>query len=95
MAQMAQKGASTTLIARRLHALRVGFAVLENAWDQKPHHYTREDLAQAREVLVGLGPSIQNVYARSGARSPQRTLLERRINALELAVRAIDELLEA
>lgn len=46
-AQMAQKGANITLIEKRLTALQIGFAVLENVWNQKPHHYTQEDLAEA------------------------------------------------
>ena len=60
--------------------------------ESKPHHYTQEDLAEARTVLTGLLPSIENIYAKSKVGSPQRTLLERRIKALELAVQAIDDL---
>lgn len=91
LAQMAQKGANTTLVKKRLKALSIGLAVLENAWNQKPHDYTQEDLAEARKVLTGLFPSIEKIYAESKAGSPQRTLLERRIKALELAVQAIDD----
>ena len=92
LAQMTQKGANTTLVKKRLKALYIGLAMLENVWDQKPHHYTQEDLAEARHVLVGLFPSIERIRAESKAGSPQRTLLERRIKALELAVQAIDDL---
>ncbi|MFY0759505.1 hypothetical protein AB1K32_11550 [Metabacillus dongyingensis] len=92
LAQMTQKGANTTLIKKRLKALYIGLAMLENVWNQRPHHYTQEDLAEARNVLTGLFPSIENIYAKSKAGSPQRTLLERRIKALELAVQAIDDL---
>jgi len=35
---------------------------------------------------------MENIYVKSKAGSPQRTLLERRIKALELAVQAIDDL---
>lgn len=92
LAQMTQKGTNTTLIAKRLKALHIGLAMLENVWSQKPHHYTQEDIAEARNVLTGLFPSIENSYAKSKAGSPQRTLLERRIKSLELAVQAIDDL---
>ena len=91
LAQISQKGANTTLIEKRLIALRIGLAVLDNVWNQKPHHYTQGDLAEARNVLTGLFPSIQDIYAKSKTGSPQRTLLGRRIRALELAVQAIDE----
>lgn len=90
--QMTQKGANTTLVKKRLKAIYIGLAILENIWNQRPHHYTQEDLAEARNVLTGLFPSIENIYAKSKAGSPQRTLLERRIKALELAVQAIDNL---
>ncbi|MEF2965391.1 hypothetical protein V3851_06050 [Paenibacillus sp. M1] len=90
LAQMTEKGASTTLIRKRLNALYIGLAMLENVWNQKPHNYNQEDIAEARNTLNGLFPSLENVYSKSKAGSPQRTLLERRIKALELAVQAID-----
>jgi len=89
--QMTEKGANTTLVKKRLKAVCIGLAMLENVWNQSPHHYTKEDLAVARNVLAGLLPSIENIYMKSKVGSPQRTLLERRIKALELAVQAIDD----
>ncbi|MGE7909386.1 hypothetical protein [Lysinibacillus xylanilyticus] len=91
LSQMTQKGANTTLVKKRLKAVCMGLAMLENVWNQSPHHSTKEDLAEARNVLAGLLPSIENIYIKSKAGSPQRTLLERRIKALKLAVQAIDE----
>jgi hypothetical protein len=90
LATMTQKGANTTLLNKRLKAIYIGLAMLENVWNQRPHHYTQEDLAEARTVLTGLFPSIESIYVKSKEGSPQRTLLERRIKALELAVQAID-----
>ena len=92
LAQMTQKASNTTLLKKRINALYIGLAMLENVWNQRPHHYTQEDLAEARNVLTGLFPSIENSYTKSKADSPQRTLLERRIKSLELAVQAIDDL---
>ncbi|MFS0644043.1 hypothetical protein [Siminovitchia sp. 179-K 8D1 HS] len=92
LAQMTQKGANTILVKKRLKAINIGLAMLENVWNQRSHHYTQEDLAEARDIIIGLFPSIENIYAKSKAGSPQRTLLERRIKALELAVQAIDGL---
>lgn len=92
LAQMTQKGANTTLINKRLKALQIGLAMLENVWDQRPHHYTQEDLIESRHVLRDLLPSIEDMYAKSKEGSPQRTLIKRRIKALELAVQAIDDL---
>ncbi|HBI04402.1 MAG TPA: hypothetical protein DDY49_10300 [Paenibacillaceae bacterium] len=91
LAQMTQKGANTTLLKKRLNALYIGLAMLENFWNQTPHHFTQEEIAEARNVLIGLFPSIEKIYVKSKVGSPQRTLLERRIKALELAVQAIDD----
>ncbi|MGI6207088.1 MAG: hypothetical protein ACOYEW_02645 [Anaerolineae bacterium] len=90
LARMAQKGASTALVAKRLKALQVGLAVLESVWNHRPHHYTQGDLTEACTVLVGMLPSVERIYARSRPGSPQRTLLERRITALSLALQAIE-----
>lgn len=92
LAQMTQKGANTTLLQKRLTALHIGLSILENVWNQRPHYYTQEDLAEARNVLTGLFPSIEDIYAKSKPGSSQRTLLERRIKALELAVQGIDDI---
>lgn len=92
LSQMTQKGAHTTLLKKRLKALHIGLEMLEDVWNQRPHHYTQEELVETRHVLTGLFPSIENIYAKSKAGSPQRTLLERRMKALELAVQAIDDL---
>ncbi|RCX15367.1 hypothetical protein DFP94_11551 [Fontibacillus phaseoli] len=91
LSKMTRNGANTTLVKKRLKAVYIGLAMLEHGWNQRPHHYTREELAEARHVITGLSPSIENSYAKSKAGSPQRTLLERRIKALELAVQAIDD----
>lgn len=92
LSQMTLNGTNTTLVKKRLKAVEIGLAMLENVWNQSPHNYTQEDLAAARNVITGLFPSIENSYAKSKAGSSQRTLLERRIKALNLAVQAIDHL---
>jgi len=92
LSQMTYNGANTTLVKKRLKAVSIGLAILENVWNQRPHNYTQEDLADARNVIINLLPSIENSYAKSNAGSPQRTLLERRIKALDLAAQALDHL---
>ncbi|AAP09655.1 MULTISPECIES: hypothetical protein [Bacillus] len=90
LSQMTQKGSNTTLVKKRLKAAIIGLAMLESVWKQETHHYTQEDLAEARNVLIGLLPSIEKIYDKSKLGSPQRTLLERRIKSLELSIQAID-----
>ncbi|MBD2843577.1 hypothetical protein IDH44_00110 [Paenibacillus sp. IB182496] len=90
-AQMTRKGVSLTLIEKRLSALSIGLAILENVWHQKPHPYLQAELSTARQVLDGLLPSIKSSYDKAKAGSPQSTLLKRRIQSLEWAIRAMDE----
>lgn len=91
LSSMTDKGANTTLVAKWLEALRIGLAVLEQVWEEKPHPYTHEELAEARILLAGLLPAIEGIYAKSKPGSPQKTLLERRIKSLELAIQAMDD----
>jgi hypothetical protein len=91
LSSMTDKGVNTTLVSKRLQALRIGLAVLEQDWNEKPHPYTHEDLAEARILLAGLLPSIEGFYVKSKPGSPQKTLLERRIKSLELALQAMDD----
>ncbi|MGA9517733.1 MAG: hypothetical protein WBV27_02990 [Trichococcus sp.] len=91
LSSMTDKGVNTTLVAKRLQALRIGLAVLEQDWNEKPHPYTHEDLAEAHILLAGLLPSIEGIYAKSKPGSPQKTLLERRIKSLELALQAMGD----
>lgn len=92
LSQMTEKGVNTTLVKKRLKVVCVGLAVLENVWNQESHQYSQEELVEARNVLAGLLPSIERAYDKSKAGSPQRTLLTRRIKALELSIQAIDKL---
>lgn len=90
--RMNQNISNTTVVQKRLDSLRVGLAVLEYLWYQRPHIYTRNNLAEARNVLIELLPSIERIYEESKPGSPQHTLLNRRIKALKLAIQGIDEL---
>jgi hypothetical protein len=88
---MTQKGANTTLVKKRLKAVNIGLATIEQVWNQKPHPYTQDDLAEALNVLMGLTPSVEISFAKSKDGSPQRTLLKRRLKALELVVQALND----
>lgn len=90
---MEKKEANTTLIRRRLDALRVGLEVLEHVWYGKDLTFHFEELINAREVLMGLLPSIENAYLKSKEGSPQRTLLKRRITSIEQSITNIQELI--
>lgn len=90
-AQMTKKGANITLTTKRLNALYIGLAILEFAWNKRPHQYNQEEITAARNVLAGLFPTIKSSYDKAREGSPQKTLLQRRIKSLELAIQVIDE----
>lgn len=90
--QMSGKGANTTLVEKRLRAMKTGLVVLDAAWHQKPLQCGSRDISMTRTVLEGLLPSVGEAYTRSKEGSPQRTLLKRRIRSIELAIQAMDEL---
>jgi hypothetical protein len=89
LAQMNDKGVSTILVRKRLEALNIGLDILESTWNKKPNRYAEEDLKSAQDVLERLLPGIIRIYEKSKLGSPQRTLLERRIKSLELAIEEI------
>lgn len=91
LAQMTGKGSNTTLLKKRLKALKIGLGILENVWYEEPFDCSPGELAKTREVLSGLLPSIERSFAKSKDGSPQKTLLARRIRSLVLAIQAIDE----
>ena len=89
--QMTGKGANTTVIEMRLKALEMGLAVLDQTWNGQPVAYTLQELAESRVVLFGLLPALEKAYAKSKPGSPQKTLLARRLKAMELTLQAMDK----
>src|SRR5690554_5955307 len=52
LAQMTGKGANTTLIKKRLKALKIGLAMLENVWHERPHQYKGKNLMKPVQCLL-------------------------------------------
>ena len=74
LSRMTEKGANTTLVSKRLQALRIGLAVLEQVWDEKPHLYTHEDLKQARILLGGFASlDRRHLCQVEGGQSPENS----------------------
>jgi len=46
------------------NSTRNGLFPLEYVWNQKNYHYAQEDLAEARNVITGLFPSIESSYTK-------------------------------
>lgn len=85
LVKMKQKSSNTTLLEKRLQALQVGLAVLEKELFGKPHEYNGLALEIARGILTGIIHSIEATEEKIVQGSPQSTLIQRRIKAIELA----------
>lgn len=85
------KGASTTLIAKRLGAMRIGLDSLRNAWKGEPFTADGEKVMLSINVLCGILPSIEAQITRAKDGSPQRTLNQRRLVALQLAIASLEQ----
>lgn len=83
--KMMQKGTNTTLLEKRLNALKIGLAVLEKEWFDKPHAYNGQSLEIARGILIGIIHSIKETEGKIASGTPQSTLIQRRVKAIELA----------
>lgn len=92
--KMTKESKNITLVMKRLNALRIGLAVLEKIWYQNPLNYTKEELVFAKEIIIKMLPDIERIYLKSKEGSPQKTLLKRRLKALELANLGINKELE-
>ncbi|WP_366296053.1 hypothetical protein [Paenibacillus sp. AN1007] len=89
---MTEKGANTSVLEKRLHALCVSLHVLGYIWNRIPEQgYSRLEITEARHVMNKLLASVEKMIEKTAAGTPQRTLLERRIRAFQLAVQAMDE----
>jgi hypothetical protein len=88
---MTAKGSNTTLVKKRRDAVNIGLESLKGTWDGVDFSYEREDILTSKEVLQSLIPSIEKQIAKAKDGSPQKTLNERRLTALKLAIQSIEE----
>ncbi|KOP68209.1 hypothetical protein AMS62_25385 [Bacillus sp. FJAT-18019] len=87
--KMNEKGSNTTLAKQRRDAVKIALDRLENAWHGTDFSYEAEDILEARNVLIGILPSVEKQYEKVKDGSPQKTLLERRIASIEAAIEAL------
>ena len=88
---MSQKDANTILIEKRLNALRVAFAILDKRWHLGIGDYPQVDLLETKQLIKRMIQPIKAISMKNRLGPSQKTLIERRIRALELAVQAIEE----
>lgn len=87
-----RKGSPTTVVSKRLKALRIGLAALQAVWENQAYPYSGQETVDAKEILTSLFPSLQAMASKFKPGSSQATLLARRVRSLELAREALDEL---
>ncbi|MDN4523933.1 hypothetical protein [Fictibacillus fluitans] len=88
---MSGKNSNTTLVEKRRDAIKIGLNCLQNAWHGAEFSYSVETVRSAQCTLQELLPSIHKQYEKVKEGSAQKTLLQRRIASIELALEALEE----
>ena len=86
------KGSSTTVVSKRLKALRIGLAALQAVWESQAYTYSGQETVDAKEILTSLFPSLHAMAPKFKPGSSQATLLARRVRSLEHALEALGEM---
>ncbi|WIV21513.1 hypothetical protein QPK24_13640 [Paenibacillus polygoni] len=87
---MTEKGSSTALVKKRLNAVKIGLESLKGVWNKESFNYNEEIIMTSKEVLQGILPSIEKQIAKAKKGSSQKTLNERRLTALILAIKSLE-----
>lgn len=87
---MTEKGVNTTLVKKRLNAIKVGLESLKNIWNGENFSSDEETILTSKKVLEGVMPSIEKQIAKAKEGSSQKTLNERRLTALKLAIESLE-----
>lgn len=87
---MTEKGSNTTLVEKRRDAIKVGLESVKGVWNGVDSFYTKEEILQSKHILQSIIPSIEKQIAKAKDGSPQKTLNERRVIALKLAIESME-----
>ncbi|MEC1686630.1 hypothetical protein [Bacillus mojavensis] len=85
-----EKGSNTTLVKKRLNAVKIGLESLKGTWNGDDFCYEQEIILTSKEVLQDIIPSIKKQIAKAKEGSSQKTLNERRLTALKLAIESLE-----
>jgi hypothetical protein len=86
---MNEKGSNTILVKKRKDAVKIGLESLKNAWFREDFSCDREIILTAANTLQGIIPSIERQIAKAKEGSSQKTLNERRLTAIRLAIESL------
>ena len=87
---MTEKGSNTTLVKKRKDAVKVGLESLKEVWCGGTFFCDEEIILTSKEILHDIIPSIEKQLAKAKEGSSQKTLNERRLTALELAIKSLE-----
>ncbi|RLQ94513.1 hypothetical protein [Falsibacillus albus] len=87
---MTEKGLNTSLVQKRRDAVKIGLESLKGTWNGEDFSDDEETVLTSKEVLHGLLPSIKSQLEKAKEGSSQKTLIERRLTALELAIESLE-----
>lgn len=88
---MSEKRSNTTLVKKRRDAVKTGLESLKDAWNGEVFSYDEEIISTSKDILQGLIPSIEKQIAKAKNGSSQKTLNERRLTALKLAIESLED----
>lgn len=87
---MTEKGSNTTLVEKRRNTVKVGLESLKGAWNEEDFFYEEEIILTSKEVLLGVIPTIEKQIAKAKDSSSQKTLNERRLITLKMAIESLE-----
>ncbi|MFC7677368.1 hypothetical protein [Paenibacillus sp. GCM10028914] len=91
---MTEKGSNTTLVLKRRNAVKIGLESLKDVWNESGFFYDEETILTSKDILQGVIPSIEKQIAKVKEGSSQKTINERRLTALKLAIESLENRLE-
>lgn len=91
---MTEKGSNTTVVKKRRDAVKVGLESLKGTWYGEAFVYDKEIIITSKEILERVMPSIEKQIANAKEGSSQKTINERRIMALKLAIESLENRLK-
>lgn len=92
--RMTKQGSNTALVLKRLTAVKIGLESLKGIWNGEEFCYNEDTILTSIEVLQGIIPSIEKQIEKAKEGSPQKTLNERRLTALKLAIQSLENRLK-
>ncbi|MGP4064142.1 hypothetical protein ACTWPF_04415 [Oceanobacillus sp. M65] len=87
---MTEKGTNTTLVKKRHDAVKIGLESLKGTWYGGEFIYDKDIILLSIDVLEHVMTSIEKQILNAKEGSSQKTINERRLTALKLAIESLE-----